>query len=230
VAVDSAGHLYVSDSEKLAVDEFDSAGRFMGHITGSGTPAGPFAEPAGVAVNAEGDVYVADRTLERRTGFPGVVDVFGPATPGAVPFLESEGVSDVTLTTGTLEAQIDPTGLDTTYHFEYGPEGASFTSLAEADIGSGESIQRVSAHPQNLLPSTTYEFRVVVTAKGHETEQGSLRTFTTQPEGVVSGLPDGRALELVSAEQVRRTDQGDRWLGSGASRGPTAPGSRDGPR
>jgi WD40-like Beta Propeller Repeat len=201
VAVDSAGHVYASDGEKRTVDEFDSAGRFMGQMTGSSTPAGSFAEPAGVAVNAEGDVYLADRTQERQPGSPGVVDLFGPATPGAPPFLEGEGVSNVTSTSATLEAQIDPTGLDTTYHFEYAPEGGSFKSLPvpDADIGSGESIQRVSAHLQNLLPSTTYEFRVVVTAKGHESE-GSLKTFTftTQPEGVGFGLPDGRAWELVS--------------------------------
>jgi hypothetical protein len=198
VAVDSAGHLYVSDSEKLAVDEFDSAGRFMGRITGSDIPkTHSFAEPAGVAVNAEGNVYVPERTVERRGGSPGVVDVFGPATPGAVPFLESEGVSNVTSTSATLEAQIDPTGFDTTYRFEYAPEGGSLKSLPEADIGSGESIQRVSAQLQNLLPNTTYEFRVVVTAKGHATEEGSVH-FTTQPEGVESGLPDGRAFELVS--------------------------------
>jgi len=64
---DSAGHTYASDSDRLVVDEFDSgaaswAGWRAGHAGGS------FAEPAGVAVNAAGDVYVADRTLSRRAG------------------------------------------------------------------------------------------------------------------------------------------------------------------
>jgi hypothetical protein len=195
LAVDSSGHIYASDGGKRVIDEFDSAGGFMGKITGSDSPAGSFAAPAGVAINAAGDVYVADHTAERRKASPGVVDVFAPATPGAPPFILSESVTGVTSTSATLEAQIDPTGVHTTYHFEYAPEGGSFTKLPEVDIGSGESIQGVEAKLQGLAPSTKYVFRVVVDGGA---EQGSLTTFTTLPEGVVSGLPDGRAWELVS--------------------------------
>lgn len=194
LAVDSSGHIYASDGEKRLVDEFDSTGGFMGQITGTESPAGSFATPAGVAVNAAGDVYVADHTAELK-GVSGVVDVFAPATPGAPPFIESESVTGLTSTSATLEAQIDPTGVHTTYHFEFAPEGGSFTKLPEVDIGSGESIQGVETKLQGLAPGTKYVFRVVVDGG---TEQGSLTTFTTLPEGVVSGLPDGRAWELVS--------------------------------
>ncbi|MFI4984445.1 MAG: hypothetical protein ACHQAV_00485 [Solirubrobacterales bacterium] len=198
VAVDSAGRIYASDGEGLAVDEFDSAGDFMGKMTGAGSPAGAFAEPTGVAVNGEGNVYVADRTASSRPESPGVVDVFAPATLGAPPFLEGESVSNVKSTEATLEARIDPTGTETTYHFEYAPEGGSLASLPEASVGAGESIQSVSDELQKLSPSTTYQYRVVVQAEGHAAEDGPLATFTTLPEGVMSGLPDGRAWELVS--------------------------------
>jgi hypothetical protein len=201
IAVDSGGHIYVSDAETRAIDEYDSAGDFMGRMTGSGSPAGSFAEPTGVAINAEADVYVADQAGGRRASFPSVVDVFGPATTGAGPFLENAWVSGVKSTAATLEAQIDPTGVHTTYQFEYtaenGPEAGVTKHVPEpeGDVGSGESIQHVEAKLQGLTPSTTYSFRATID-KG--AEQGALQTFTTLPEGVESGLPDGRAWELVS--------------------------------
>lgn len=198
VAVDSAGHIYASDGERKVLDEFDAAGSFMGQLTGAGSPAGSFAEPVGVATDSAGAVYVADRTGNRRPGTKGVVDVFAPATAGEPPFIEGEGVSGVTSTSATLEASIDPTGVQTSYHFEYAPAGGAFTSLPQEGLGSGESIQRVEGHLQSLLADTTYEYRVVVEVAGHGTEQGALRSFMTQPEGVVPGLPDGRAWELVS--------------------------------
>jgi hypothetical protein len=206
IAVDSpAGHIYTSDAETRAINEYDAAGALMGQITGSGTPpVGSFAEPVGVAVSTEGDVYVADRTQIRRSGSTSIVDIFGPATPGAGPFLESQGVSGVTSTSATLEAEIDPTGVDTKYQFEYtaesGPHAGESVLVPqpEADIGSGESIKRVEAKLQGLNPSTQYRFRTIAHAEGHAAEAGELQAFTTEPEGVEPGLPDGRAWELVS--------------------------------
>ena len=58
-----------------------------------------------MAVNGEGDVYVADRTLSAETS--GVVDIFAPATVGAGPFLEAEWASGVSSTSATLQASID---------------------------------------------------------------------------------------------------------------------------
>ena len=66
IAVDPAGHVYVSDSRRLVVDEFEQSGAFVGKITGAGDPGGSFSAPAGVATNSAGDVYVADRTQAER--------------------------------------------------------------------------------------------------------------------------------------------------------------------
>jgi hypothetical protein len=201
LAVDAEGHLYASDGEKLVVDEFDSAGDFMGQMTGSGSPSGTFAAPEGVAVNAQGDVYVADPTLTREQSSPGVVDVFGPAMREAPPFLEGEGVSEVTPSSATLHARIDPTDVETTYHFEYAPERGSSTTSPEVNAGSGESVQEVSLPLQDLLANTTYHYHVIVVADGAhgpQTEEGPSRAFTTLPGASAAVLPDGRAWELVS--------------------------------
>ncbi|MGH2864523.1 MAG: NHL repeat-containing protein [Solirubrobacteraceae bacterium] len=199
LAVDSAGHLYASDRERRVVDEFDAAGGFMGQIMGSGTPGGSFTEPTGVAVSAAGDVYVADR------GSPAsVVDIFGPTTPEA-PTIESESVANVTSSGATLEAQIDPTGADTTYYFQYGTVScaaspSSCTSMPAppgTDIGAGESVVVASTSLQGLRANTTYHYRVLA-SNVHGTAQGLDQTFTTQPSGTTFALPDGRAWELVS--------------------------------
>jgi hypothetical protein len=195
LAVDAAGDLYVSDSAKEAVDEFDSSGNFEGRLTGSDAPEGRLVDPVGVAVNYQsGEVYVADHTAAGTS----VIDIFGPAQAGATPFLESEGASSVKSTSATLEAQIDPTAVSTSYHFEYGPVGGELTSSPETSLGSGDGIQYVTLELNGLAANTTYEYRVVVSPSGQTAEAGTLKRFTTQTEGVGVSLPDHRAWELVT--------------------------------
>ncbi|HEX3433889.1 MAG TPA: NHL repeat-containing protein [Solirubrobacteraceae bacterium] len=195
VAVDAAGNLYVSDSARERVDQFDSSGGFQGAITGGDTPQTRLNEPGAVAVNRQsGAVYVADRTVEGAS----VIDIFGSATVGAGPFLEGEGVTGVTATSATLQASIDPSGVATTFHFEYGPQGGPYSSTPETKVGSGTTIQQASLEVSGLLANTTYEFRAVVTASGHAAEVGELRSFTTHTEGTGVKLPDSRGWELVS--------------------------------
>src|SRR5580704_11662466 len=64
VAVDEAsGDVYVADAGNNRVEEFNAEGKYLATITG--TPAGSFSDPGGVAVDnssspAKGDVYVMD--------------------------------------------------------------------------------------------------------------------------------------------------------------------------
>jgi DNA-binding beta-propeller fold protein YncE len=66
LTVDSAGNVYVGDfGENNRVQKFDSNGNF---ITKWGTPGsgdGQFTNPAGVAVDRSGNVYIADRDNNR---------------------------------------------------------------------------------------------------------------------------------------------------------------------
>jgi hypothetical protein len=117
------------------------------------------------------------------------------------PVVEEEAVTNVAGTSATLQAKIDPEGSETTYRFEYGTSAAYGSSVPVPDglVGSGSVGVRVSAHPQDLLSSTTYHFRVVaVVASRSEAIPGSDGSFTTQPVGSEFALPDGRQWELVS--------------------------------
>lgn len=117
------------------------------------------------------------------------------------PVVEEEAVLDVAGTSATLQAQIDPEGSETTYRFEYGTSEAYGSSIPVPDglVGSGSVGVTVSAHPQDLLPSTTYHYRVLALVPGRsETVPGSDGTFTTQTVGSEFSLPDNRQWEMVS--------------------------------
>ncbi len=117
------------------------------------------------------------------------------------PAIEETSVLDVAATSATFQAKIDPQGNETTYRFEYGTSEAYGASIPAPDgiVGEGSIGVAVSAHAQDLLPSTTYHYRVVaVVASKNETVPSGDATFTTQSAGGELMLPDSRQWELVS--------------------------------
>jgi hypothetical protein len=118
-----------------------------------------------------------------------------------LPPVSIEGTSalQVNATSARLQAQLNPHGVASTYHFEYGTSTAYGTSvpIPDGSVGAGTSESTVSNLIQDLLPSTTYHYRVVA---GNElgSVQGPDRSLTTQ--GAASILPDGRDWELVSPQ------------------------------
>jgi hypothetical protein len=119
--------------------------------------------------------------------------------------IDSESVANVSSTSATLLAEINPLGTDTTYYFQYGttdcatsPEACTSTPTPPGpDIGSAETPQAASVHIQGLQPNTTYHYRVIAT-NTLGAANGQDRTFTTQPTGASFTLPDDRQYELVS--------------------------------
>lgn len=150
-------------------------------------------------------------------GVDGETASFETLPPAAI---DSTSVTEVASTSATLQAQINPLGDATSYHFEYLSEaqyleneakgeppftGAAQAPLQPAPIGSGNADVSVSQHLQGLAPHTPYRFRAVIANAVSEAHGGPFagptHSFITQgvggPTGQ-SGLPDGRAWELVS--------------------------------
>ncbi len=115
VAVDAAGNVYVADSDNCRVRRVDASGNVTtlagngtpGYVDGTGGPTGTaeFTYPVGVAVDAAGSVYVADRQEAR---------IRKVDTSGNVTTLAGNGTQGYADGTGgpTGTAEFDaPTGL-----------------------------------------------------------------------------------------------------------------------
>jgi DNA-binding beta-propeller fold protein YncE len=60
LAVDSKGHIYVSDSQGFVVKIYDAEGNFLRKVGEIGATPGQFALPKGIAVDHDGRLYVVD--------------------------------------------------------------------------------------------------------------------------------------------------------------------------
>jgi hypothetical protein len=195
VAVDPAtDRVYVDEGTQIAI--YEISGGKPSLVEAFGSLSG---RSYGVAVGSGGTVYVSDEgPVESPTA---MVVVFGVPKASA-PVVVSESSANVSADGAELRAQINPDFADTTYRFQYGTTSAYETEVpvAAVDIGAGgglAGVQNVAVHLQNLLPSTTYHYRVVA-VNSFGVVEGSDAVFTTQPAGGSFALPDGRAWEMVS--------------------------------
>jgi hypothetical protein len=121
--------------------------------------------------------------------------------------IEGESTSSVGSTEARLEAQIDPGGSATAYHFEYGPVGSNPTYDASIPVSAGEigatlTGVSVSAVATGLTPSIAYNYRVVASNALPGEVHGPKETFTTlTPVGTGSPPPGGCPNEQLRAEQ-----------------------------
>ncbi len=123
-----------------------------------------------------------------------------PITGAAVTFrtLPEAYVTEVTSSSVTLHAVLDPEGSATSYRFQYGPTSEYGSETPEAAVGSGSAPVNVEFHLQNLGAASVYHYRVTDSNAAHETFASEDAMFTTEAAASTSALPDGRAWELVS--------------------------------
>jgi hypothetical protein len=168
------------------------------------TPEGHEAEAAEAKLSelSPGTTYTFCVRVVNKAGEEAVSSSQTFTTPAVAPVVEEESVSELSATSATLSAKINPGGANTTYRFEYGT-GAEYKPVpgGEGYVGAGAAGMVVSVRiGAGLTPSTTYHFRVIATGTVEVT--GEEHTFTTQAmaEGspTAGGLPDGRVYEQVS--------------------------------
>jgi tetratricopeptide (TPR) repeat protein len=117
-----------------------------------------------VATNSAGTSYGADRTFTTLSATGSPVVITNPAT-------------HVTRSSATLNGSVDPHGLRTNVHFQYGTT-TSYGHTTPNRTMIGNAYQNVPALISRLSASTTYHFRIVGT-NTNGTTYGSDRTFTT---------------------------------------------------
>jgi hypothetical protein len=176
-------------------------------VYGTSTAYGQVAPTPDAAVPpADGDVQVEQELTGLAPGttyhFALVANspagsIVGPdeqfTTAAIPPPLVSTGASSgATVSAVTLTGTIDPQGWDTGYRFEYGTStayGASWPTI-DIDMGALTGSQPVTIYLQNLLPATTYHYRLVA-ENGGGIGYGADQTFTTEgyPASVVQATP-----------------------------------------
>jgi hypothetical protein len=126
-------------------------------------------------------------------------------TPG--PGIHSEAVANVSATSATFDATIDPNNAPTSYYVEYGTSteyGQQTPAPPGEAIGAGASdVQVPNQAAQGLSPGTVYHYRFVAVSEiapgDIETVEGEDHTFTTQAAHGSFALVDGRQWEMVSS-------------------------------
>jgi hypothetical protein len=114
------------------------------------------------------------------------------------PSIDSASAVDLTRTTATLKAAIDPNGFTTTYRFEWGTTTAYGNRVPIPDESIGEGVGDVTvSQPLSGLSAdtTTYHWRVVA-SNANGTTVGVDHSFVYRIGG--PGLPDDRAYEMVT--------------------------------
>jgi hypothetical protein len=117
-----------------------------------------------VATNSAGTTYGADQ-------------IFTTLSATGPPVVTTNPATNVASHSATLNSTVDPHGLSTSVHFQYGTSTSYGSNTASQNL-SGNTYQNASANVTGLSGSTTYHFRIVATNSAGTTH-GSDKTFTT---------------------------------------------------
>jgi alpha-tubulin suppressor-like RCC1 family protein len=112
------------------------------------------------------------------------------------PTVLTSGATAVHATGATLNGSVNAAGAIATGIFEYGTTNEYNRSISATPSAiTGTATTAVSAAPSDLLPGTTYHYRLVASNE-NGTATGEDRTFTTSVKAALAGLhlSDGTAL------------------------------------
>ncbi|PYI47215.1 MAG: hypothetical protein DMF11_06695 [Verrucomicrobia bacterium] len=118
-----------------------------------------------VATNSAGTTFGSDRT-------------FTTLSPTGPPVVTTNPATSIASFSATLDGSVDPHGLATSVHFQYGTT-TSYELTTAPQSHTGNTYLNVSANISSLSASTVYHFRIVA-SNSAGTRFGSDRTFTTQ--------------------------------------------------
>lgn len=214
LALDPAtGDLFVSDHLEPGGEppgpavllQFNAAGEQIAAFGIGEVIGNPQNDALAVGDLADG-LYVAGNQAVQRFPLP---------SPGPLVLDGSSETTDVTKSAATLNAQIDPEGARTTFHFQYvddehfekegGFSSPQTLETAEStSIGEDFEAHRASAEITNLPPDTAYHYRVVATNEcepvahpGVEcVTDGETAEFETEPPAAI----DSTSASDVTAE------------------------------
>jgi hypothetical protein len=113
------------------------------------------------------------------------------AVLAAAPAATTGPAEEVTTTSATATGTIDPNGLATTYHVEYGTSSAYGLVTRDRNAGAGNEPLGVRVALSGLTPDTDYHYRLVA-ENGDGVATGSDATLRTQPRPRPPGAATGK--------------------------------------
>ena len=117
-----------------------------------------------VATNSSGAINGSDQSFTT-TGPPGVT---------------TSAAQGIAATSATVTGSVDPKGLSTSWHFEYGVTSSYGSQTPSQSAGSASGASSVSAILSSLTPGTTYHYRLVASSTAG-TSLGADLTLLTPP-------------------------------------------------
>ncbi len=107
------------------------------------------------------------------------------------PVTRTTAASGVVEGTGTLNGEINPQGIEASYHFEYGTSTEYGTSIPvpDAPAGSDRTAVPVSQDVTGLTAGAVYHYRLVA-SNANGTSYGADSVFSTTPPVVTGVSPD----------------------------------------
>ena len=176
--------------------------------TATGLEPGTAYEVSLVASNAGGQASAGPESFSALTIAPGI-----------------KGVSAKPLSTeAMLTAQVNPGGLQTSYHFEYGPTASYGHSTPAETIPAGGVPVTVKASLSGLSPLSGYHYRLVA-ASSAGTSQGADQTFSTVALPAAGGTvptPSSAPGCPPGCRTAAPTSWSRRWRRPGSTRGAVA--------
>ncbi|MFL5844999.1 MAG: hypothetical protein ACJ762_09925 [Solirubrobacteraceae bacterium] len=135
------------------------------------------------AANGTLDVASSPRTV-------GTTDI-GAHEHFPAPVLGAPVGATPTATTATVTVPVDPGGLSTAVHLDFGPTAAYGTSTPAQDAGAGVGSGDRAFSVEGLSPATTYHAQVVAISAGGTTTSSDVAFTTPAAPVVVPPVGDG---------------------------------------
>lgn len=130
--------------------------------------------------------------------------------PGS-PTIGREWVAEVQSDRAILNAEVDPNGARTTGHLEYvddatfqqsGFQNATRATDKDVGFGMGNELVSTTAFLNNLVPGTTYHYRVVASNVAGTGVPSQDRIFMTYPAGGQEDCPNAHERQQTGAAQL----------------------------
>lgn len=169
IIVKPSGNLAIAEKANNRVQIFSPGGEYLGGFGTKGSGSGQMLEPRSLVQGAGGVTYVTDAGNSRIQKWS---QPWEPeATTTAATSMSSSGA--------TLNGTVTPSGIATTYRFEYGKTTSYGSSAPVPDASAGSGTEAVAVSKAvSLAAETLYHYRIVAT-NPEGTAYGVDKTFTT---------------------------------------------------